>query len=123
MNMRPTTLLAAGGTIAMVADSGSAATPALDAAALVSAAGLEVASSRSIRKVPGVRLTLDDALAMAREAVGEAAGGNGVVVTTGTDTLEELGVLIDTMNGADAPIVLTGAIRPASAPGADGPAN
>ena len=120
---RPVSLLAAGGTIAMSADSGSGATPALDAAALVAAAGLGVASSRSIRRVPGVRLTLDDALDMAREAAGEAATGNGVVVTTGTDTLEELGVLIDTMNGAEAPIVLTGAIRPASAPGADGPAN
>jgi L-asparaginase len=123
MDMRPTTLLAAGGTIAMAADTQSGATPALGAAELVASAGLEVAGSRSIRRVPGVRLTLADALDMAREAVDEAAAGNGVVVTTGTDTLEELGVLIDTMNGADAPIVLTGAIRPASAPGADGPAN
>jgi len=121
--MRPTTLLAAGGTIAMVADEKSGATPALGASDLLAAAGLEVAAARSIRAVPGVRLTLEDALQFAREAVAEAEGGNGVVLTAGTDTLEELGVLIDTMNGAEAPIVLTGAIRPASAPGADGPAN
>lgn len=121
--MRSTTLLAAGGTIAMAADTQSGATPALGAAELVASAGLEVAEARSIRRVPGVRLTLGDALEMAREAVDEATAGNGVVVTTGTDTLEELGVLIDTMNGAGAPIVLTGAIRPATAPGADGPAN
>ena len=121
--MRPTTLLAAGGTIAMAADSGSAATPALDAADLVAAAGLEVASARSVRAMPGAHRTLSDSLEIAREAVAEAAAGNGVVVTTGTDTLEELGVLIDTMNGSEAPIVLTGAIRPATAPGADGPAN
>jgi L-asparaginase len=123
MNMRPTTLLAAGGTIAMTADSQSAATPALDAAALVASTGLEVAAARSIEGVPGAHRTLDGALKVAREAVAEAAAGNGVVVTTGTDTLEEQGVLIDVMNGADAPIVLAGAIRPASALGADGPAN
>ena len=121
--MRPTTLLAAGGTIAMTADSGSAATPALEAADLVAAAGLEVASARSVRAMPGAHRTLSDSLEIAREAVAEAEDGNGVVVASGTDTLEELGVLIDTMNGAEAPIVLTGAIRPATALGADGPAN
>lgn len=121
--MRPVTLLAAGGTIAMAANRRSAATPALDAAALVAAAGLEVAAARSVRSLPGVHLSLDDALAIAREAVAEAGGGNGVVVTTGTDTLEELGVLCDALNDAEAPIVLTGAIRPATSAGADGPAN
>ncbi|HEX8083412.1 MAG TPA: asparaginase domain-containing protein [Solirubrobacteraceae bacterium] len=121
--MRPVTLISAGGTIAMAADRQSAATPALDAAALAASAGLEIASARSVRNLPGVHLSLGDALAIAREAVAEAAAGSGVVVTTGTDTLEELGVLIDAMNGAEAPIVMTGAIRPASALGADGPAN
>ena len=121
--MRPVTLLAVGGTIAMAADRQSAATPALDAAALVAAAGLEVASARSVLAKPSVHLSLDDALAVARAAVAAASSGSGVVLTTGTDTLEELAVLIDAMNGAEAPIALTGAIRPASAPGADGPAN
>jgi len=123
MRMPPVTLISAGGTIAMAADRQSAATPALDAAALAASAGLEVAAARSVRNLPGVQLTLDDALAVAREAAAEAAGGNGVVVTTGTDTLEELAVLCDAVNGGGGPIVLTGAIRPASAIGADGPAN
>src|SRR5687768_6977119 len=109
MTMRPTTLLAAGGTIAMAADEQSAATPALGAAELVSAAGLEVASARSVRALPGAHRTLPDSLAIAREAVEEARAGNAVVLTTGTDTLEELGVLIATMNDAEAPVVLTGA--------------
>ncbi|HEX2086202.1 MAG TPA: asparaginase domain-containing protein [Solirubrobacteraceae bacterium] len=121
--MRQTTLLAAGGTIASTSAASSGATPELDAAALVAAAGLDVAGARSVRSLPGVHLTLDDALAIARQAVAEAGGGRGVVVTTGTDTLEELAVLCHAMNGAEAPIVFTGAIRPASAPGADGPAN
>jgi L-asparaginase len=123
MTMRPTTLLAAGGTIAMAADRGSAATPALDAAALAAAAGVDVTGARSVRSLPGVHLDLGDALAVAREAVAEASAGAGVVVTTGTDTLEELAVLCDAINGAPAPIVFTGAIRPATATGADGPAN
>jgi L-asparaginase len=123
MHMRPVTLLAVGGTIAMAADRQSAATPALDAAALVAASGLEVASARSLLAKPSVHLSLGDALAVARDAVGEASAGTGVVLTTGTDTLEELAVLVDALNGAEAPVVLTGAIRPASAAGADGPAN
>ena len=123
MAMRPVTLISVGGTIAMSADRQSGATPALDAAALAASAGLEIASARSVRNLPGAHLSLGDALAVAREAVAEAAAGHGVVLTTGTDTLEELAALCDVTNGADAPVVLTGAIRPASAPGADGPAN
>ena len=79
----------------------------------LAAAGVEVAAARSVRYAArSVHLTLDDALAIAREAVAAAEGGDGVVVTTGTDTLEELAVLCDALNGAGAPIVLTGAIRP-----------
>ena len=112
-----------GGTIAMSADSPSGATPAHDAAALAVAAGVEVAAARSIRGLPGAQLTLADALEVARAAAAEAAGATGVVVTTGTDTLEELAALCEAVHGGDAPLVLTGAIRPASSPGADGPAN
>ena len=44
-------------------------------------------------------------------------------MTHGTDTLEETAMLCDIINDAEAQVVFTGAIRPASAPGADGPAN
>jgi L-asparaginase len=123
-DLRPVTVLSTGGTIAM---SGARAKPALDADALLAAvpaladvAGLR---ARSVTAVPGAHLTCADVLQIARAAFAEAAAGRGVVITHGTDTLEETAVLCDVLHGRPEPIVLTGAIRPASPAGADGPAN
>ncbi len=119
-------VLAAGGTIAMTGAGG--ATPDLDVEALIAALpalaedheGLE---AQTLVNVPSAHLTLGDQLRICREARDAARRGIGVVVTHGTDTLEETAMLCDVLHDAEAPIVFTGAIRPASAPGADGPAN
>jgi L-asparaginase len=118
-------ILAAGGTIGMSSAAGG--TPAHDADGLVSSVpelgmfdGLE---SETVLNVPSAHLSLDDQLMICRAARDAARRGIGVVVTHGTDTLEETAMLCDVIHDAEAPIVFTGAIRLASAPGADGPAN
>jgi L-asparaginase len=117
-------MLAAGGTISM---RGEHAVPALDAAQLVEAVpeleNFRDLTAESVLGLPGSQISLTQALDLAQRAAAAAAGGAGVVITSGTDTLEELAVLCALHHAGDAPIVLTGANRPASAPGADGPAN
>lgn len=124
--VRRVRVLTAGGTISMC-DADGGARPALDAAALVAAVpalgsvdGLE---ARDVVRRPGWQMEPEDALAVARAAREAAAAGRGVVITHGTDTIEETAMLCDLLCDGDAPVVVTGAIRPASAPGTDGPAN
>ncbi|MEU1778063.1 MULTISPECIES: asparaginase [Streptomyces] len=79
---------------------------------------------RDVQAVPGGSLTFAqflDVVAIASRAVAE--GADGVVVTQGTDSLEETAFLADLVWPHEAPFVLTGAMRQPAMAGADGPAN
>ena len=122
-------LFALGGTIASVSKPGAAgadigltgedlvgALPALGAIASVDV--------HSLKQVPSGDLTMADVLALADEIDKSIAeGARGVVVTQGTDTLEEVAFALDLLIDSEVLIVVTGAMRNASLPGADGPAN
>src|ERR1700761_620560 len=88
---RPVRLLAAGGTISM---QGERAVPRLDAAQLLQAVPelgrFAALTAENVLGLPGPHISLGQALELARRAADAAAGGTGVVVTTGTDTLEEI---------------------------------
>ena len=120
-------VLALGGTIASTA-SGAGVSPNLTAAQLIdSVPGLtDVAtiSAETFRQVPSPELTIADVVALAAEIARRLAGGDaGVVVTQGTNTIEETAFALDLLVDGDAPVVVTGAMRNPTLPGADGPAN
>ncbi len=122
-------VLGLGGTIAMAADhDGAGVSPKLTAEDLVAAvpglADLAAVRAESVRTVPGASLELSDLVAVAARARAAVdAGSHGIVVTQGTDSLEETAYVLDLLWDRAEPLVVTGAMRPASAAGADGPAN
>jgi L-asparaginase len=119
-----------GGTIAMTpAAGGGGVVPALSPDALLAAVpglgGLDLAVEvHDFRRLPGASLGFVDLLDLAGEIDRQVASGvDGVVVSQGTDTIEETAYLLDLLHAADAPVVVTGAMRSAQSAGADGPAN
>jgi L-asparaginase len=79
---------------------------------------------RAFRQVPSGDLRMANLVDLAR-AIEEcfANGSDSVVVTQGTDTLEETSFALDLLVNDERPVVVTGAMRNPSLPGADGPAN
>jgi L-asparaginase len=121
-------VLSLGGTITMVPSKAGGIAPKLGAAELVASvpalAGVAEIEARSPFRLPSPSLTPANLLAVAQAIEeGFASGFDGAVVIQGTDTIEESAFLLDLLVGGDRPVVMTGAMRGADAPGADGPAN
>lgn len=119
-------LLGTGGTIASSgqADQGSVATETAQDLAQGRYGDLTV-SARDVFTTGSYRLGLGD-LRCIVEAVHDALGDTsnaGVVVTHGTDTLEETAFLLDLVHSSRRSVVLTGAQQPADSPSPDGPGN
>ncbi|WP_176562618.1 asparaginase [Paracoccus liaowanqingii] len=122
-------IIALGGTIACQPDAaGAGVAPSLTAADLVIAvpalAGRAVVGARDLANLPSTEIDLPllFALAILIRAF-EQDGTEGVVVTQGTDTIEETAYVLDLLHNGRLPVVVTGAMRNPSLPGADGPAN
>lgn len=122
-------LLATGGTIVSRNTPEYGATLASDGGSeLAESAGLgsEVAVKVvDVMRTGSYALTFDDMLeicAAIREGLADA-NTVGVVVTHGTDTMEESAYLADLLHNDERPVVFTGAQRPADHPAPDGPAN
>ncbi len=121
-------VLSLGGTISSTDAGGSGVTPTLTGEALVEdvpeIAEVAEVSATSFRQVPGSELTLDDLIELSAEIKSQIEeGAKGVVVTQGTDSIEETSFVLDLLVSEDAPVVVTGAMRNPTLPGAEGPAN
>jgi L-asparaginase len=119
-----------GGTIASTNDAARNAgvTPRLGAQELVDAVPQlrEVARLETIafRQAASGDLTFADLVALAGEIDKRfEAGFAGVVVTQGTDSIEETSFALDLLVRGTRPIVVTGAMRNPTLAGPDGPAN
>src|SRR5689334_2393310 len=124
MGLPKVAVFALGGTIASSAGPGAGATIRISGTELLSGipqardiADIEV---RGVSMAPSGDLTLRDMFGL-RSLIGEAigAGAAGVVVTQGTDTLEETAYALDLLTSFGQPIACTGAMRHAGLPGSD----
>lgn len=72
---------------------------------------------------PSAGFSIADIASIAKAAETAAASHDGVVITHGTDVLEETAFALELLTRTDTPIVVTGAMRLANQPSADGDAN
>ncbi len=123
-------IIATGGTIAMRIDPASGGpVPALTGAELVAAVpGLQFLGRIEVEEfanIPSEHMRPEVWLGLARRVRAICADGaaDGLVILHGTDTMEETAFFLDVTVPTRVPIVFTGAMRAATDPKPDGPAN
>ncbi len=121
-------ILSTGGTIAMPTENAQGGeSKTLCAADLISSvpalADLADVEGRDVLAKPSADITLADIATIAAAAAAAAKTGAGVVITHGTDTLEESAFALSMLVQIEMPIVFTAAMRRPGQPSADGPAN
>jgi L-asparaginase len=118
-------ILALGGTIATTPDASGAMQMGLGADDLVAAVprlrDVADVTAETVSRVGSHSLSFDDIHALAARIRSLAAAG--VVVTQGTDTLEETSFLLDLLLDLGLPVVVTGAMRNPALTSPDGPGN
>lgn len=126
------TILATGGTIAGAAVSGTQAaytSGAVTIDAMVAAVpGIkELANIKGeqISNVGSQDMNFDIMLTLAKRCNALLSGNSvdGIVITHGTDTMEETAFFLNLVVKSDKPVVLVGSMRPSTAVSADGPLN
>ena len=120
-------VISTGGTISMKKAEDNMAVPEAGADELVkgfkSGETVKVDSFDAVKK-PGAHLIFEDLVTlkeMTEEKLNE--GYDGVVITHGTDTLEETAFFLDLTLNTDKPVIVTGAQKNLSDPQTDGPSN
>ncbi len=122
-------VLTTGGTIASRPEPAGGVVAAATGEELIEAVpGLEeVAKVRveELFRIGGYLMSPEDMLKVARRVreLDEDPEVSGLVVTHGTDTMEETAYTVDLLYSGDKPVVFTGAQRNASVPDTDGPRN
>ena len=120
--MKHILVLHTGGTISMQADTNGHVTPENDNPMNHVTVDLEhiTVTAKDFLNLPSPHITPKHMLALYHEIRQNANSYDGVVITHGTDTLEETAYFLDTMTLPDIPVVLTGAMRSSNELGSDG---
>ena len=115
-------VLHTGGTISMQADASGAVVTSSDNPMNHVSNPLEGIQGHALDffNLPSPHIKPKHMLALYQKIKEEAANYDGVVITHGTDTLEETAYFLDTMEVPHIPIALTGAMRSSNELGSDG---